>query len=107
MRVLLKNKPILKGANTFQPWQYTVSECLGDFIAWCFLFAALEKKTYFHIGRMTAVCVVHGGVAPGFFSHRLFSQLCGTPSLPASLEEVSDVSFREKLLKVSLGKVQQ
>ncbi|KAG5280607.1 hypothetical protein AALO_G00062030 [Alosa alosa] len=61
---------------------------------------ALKKKTYQQIARMISVCVIHGGVAPGFFSDRLYGQLCRTRTPPATLEEVSDVSFKEKLLKI-------
>lgn len=50
---------------------------------------------------MISVCVVHGGVTPNFFSERLFSQVCDKPTDPATLDEVSDVTFKEKLLKVS------
>jgi len=52
------------------------------------------------IAKMIAVCIVHGGVGPCFFSDRLFMQLCGTCSFPVSLEEIADSCFREKLTKV-------
>ena len=65
------------------------------------LFNALEGKLYTQKARMIFVCVIHGSVAPNFFSERLFSQLCDKRTHPATLEEVSDVTFKEKLLKVS------
>lgn len=46
------------------------------------------------------MCAVHGGVAPTFFSERLFGQVCDEPTQPATLEEISDVTFKEKLIKV-------
>lgn len=52
------------------------------------------------IAKMIAVCIVHGGVGPHFFSDHLFMQLCGQCTLPVSLEEIADSSFREKLSKV-------
>ncbi|CAL8234386.1 unnamed protein product [Boreogadus saida] len=61
---------------------------------------ALEGKLYTQIARMISVCVIHGSVAPNFFSERLFSQLCDKHTHPATLEEVSDVTFKEKLLKI-------
>nr|XP_055033816.1 uncharacterized protein LOC129422116 isoform X2 [Misgurnus anguillicaudatus] len=61
---------------------------------------ALENGLYMAIGKMIAVSVVHGGVGPRFFSIRLFKQLCGKCTLPVSLEEIADISFREKLSKI-------
>ncbi|XP_016349333.1 G2/M phase-specific E3 ubiquitin-protein ligase-like, partial [Sinocyclocheilus anshuiensis] len=49
---------------------------------------------------MIAVCVVHGGVGPHFFSERLFQQICGMPTSSASLDEVGDHTLREQLIKI-------
>ncbi|KAF0023434.1 hypothetical protein F2P81_024064 [Scophthalmus maximus] len=49
---------------------------------------ALEKKLYI----TDDVCVIHGGIAPKFFSERLFSQLCDQPTPPATLEEIKEAS---------------
>ncbi|KAL1270813.1 hypothetical protein QQF64_029829 [Cirrhinus molitorella] len=49
---------------------------------------------------MIAVCIVHGGVGPHFFSERLFQQICGLPTSPASVDEVGDHTFREQLIKI-------
>ncbi|CAM4569709.1 unnamed protein product [Leuciscus chuanchicus] len=49
---------------------------------------------------MIAVCVVHGGVGPHFFSERLFNQICGIPTPPATVDEVGDHTFREQLIKI-------
>ncbi|KAI7789966.1 putative G2/M phase-specific E3 ubiquitin-protein ligase-like [Triplophysa rosa] len=61
---------------------------------------ALENGLYSTIGKMIAVCIIHGGVGPHFFSDRLFMQLFGKCTPPVSLEEIADRSFREKLLKI-------
>nr|XP_055030745.1 uncharacterized protein LOC129419609 isoform X2 [Misgurnus anguillicaudatus] len=61
---------------------------------------ALEGKLYTQIARMISVCAIHGGVAPNFFSERLFNQVCDKPTARATLDEVSDVTFKEKLLKI-------
>ncbi|KAK0136582.1 G2/M phase-specific E3 ubiquitin-protein ligase [Merluccius polli] len=48
---------------------------------------------------MIAVCVVHGGVGPHFFSESLFQQICGIPTPPAMVDEVGDHTIREQLIK--------
>jgi hypothetical protein len=69
------------------------------------LFLALQTKLYTWVAKMIAVCVVHGGVGPHFFSERLFNQICGKPTPPATVDEVGDHAFREQLIKVSRRKV--
>ncbi|XP_022541254.2 G2/M phase-specific E3 ubiquitin-protein ligase-like [Astyanax mexicanus] len=49
---------------------------------------------------MMAVCLVHGGVEPQFFSQRLYNQVCGLPSPKADPSEIVDYTFKEKLLKI-------
>ncbi|XP_038569016.1 pollen-specific leucine-rich repeat extensin-like protein 1 [Micropterus salmoides] len=63
---------------------------------------ALHNNTYRLVGQMLAVCLIHGGVSPHFFSKRLFNQVCGLPPSPATIEEVVDHSLRAKLEKASL-----
>lgn len=98
------------GIHTWNIWpenrtKIEFSVCDDTFKLWYFInvipFTALEGKLYTQIARMISVCVIHGGVAPNFFSDRLFNQICGKPSLPATLEEVGDFTFQEKLLEVS------
>ncbi|XP_028296999.1 G2/M phase-specific E3 ubiquitin-protein ligase-like isoform X2 [Gouania willdenowi] len=60
----------------------------------------LETGLYTLFGKMVTVCIIHGGVRPCFFSKRLFLRLCGKSPPAASLDEVGDQSFREKLLKI-------
>ncbi|KAL1270818.1 hypothetical protein QQF64_029834 [Cirrhinus molitorella] len=61
---------------------------------------ALQTRLYSFVGKMIAVCIVHGGVGPHFFSERLFQQICGLPTSPASVDEVGDHTFREQLIKI-------
>ncbi|XP_026072619.1 G2/M phase-specific E3 ubiquitin-protein ligase-like [Carassius auratus] len=61
---------------------------------------ALQTKLYMWVAKMIAVCVVHGGVGPHFFSERLFNQICGIPTPPAMVDEVCDHAFREQLIKI-------
>ncbi|XP_062407242.1 G2/M phase-specific E3 ubiquitin-protein ligase-like [Sardina pilchardus] len=61
---------------------------------------ALQTKLYTWVGKMIAVCVVHGGVGPHFFSERLFHQICGIPTPLATVDEVGDHTFREQLIKI-------
>ncbi|XP_067234485.1 G2/M phase-specific E3 ubiquitin-protein ligase-like isoform X1 [Chanodichthys erythropterus] len=61
---------------------------------------ALQTKLYMWVAKMIAVCVVHGGVGPHFFSERLFHQICGIPTRPATVDEVGDHTFREQLIKI-------
>lgn len=68
----------------------------------CLSFIALHNNTYRLVGQMLAVCLIHGGVSPHFFSKRLFNQVCGLPPSPATIEEVVDHSLRAKLEKASL-----
>ncbi|KAF4114218.1 hypothetical protein G5714_004441 [Onychostoma macrolepis] len=62
---------------------------------------AFHTGLYSLIGVMISVCIIHGGVGPHFFSERLFMQLCGEKTQPATLEEGGDYSFKEKLAKFS------
>ena len=66
---------------------------------------ALQSKLYTWVGKMIAVCVIHGGVGPHFFSERLFQQICGVETTPATVDEVGDHTFRQQLMKVSRRKV--
>ncbi|XP_078023185.1 uncharacterized protein LOC117259544 isoform X3 [Epinephelus lanceolatus] len=61
---------------------------------------ALQTNLYTWVAKMIAVCVVHGGVGPHFFSERLFQQICGIPTSLASVDEVCDHTFRQQLIKI-------
>nr|XP_023669462.1 uncharacterized protein LOC111844854 isoform X2 [Paramormyrops kingsleyae] len=62
---------------------------------------ALHNNMYRIVGQMLAVCLIQGGVSPNFFSKRLFSQVFGLPSAPATTEEVVDCGLKTKLEKIS------
>uniref|UniRef100_A0A3B1KJW9 G2/M phase-specific E3 ubiquitin-protein ligase-like n=1 Tax=Astyanax mexicanus TaxID=7994 RepID=A0A3B1KJW9_ASTMX len=62
---------------------------------------ALHTNTYKSVGQMLSVCLIHGGVSPNFFSKRLFSQVFGLPSGPATIEDVVDHGLRAKLEKIN------
>ena len=64
------------------------------------IFSAIQTDEYRRVGQMIAVCLVHGGVLPNFFSERLYAQVCGLPTPPVSLQEIYDWEFKEKLQKV-------
>ncbi|XP_049898937.1 G2/M phase-specific E3 ubiquitin-protein ligase-like [Epinephelus moara] len=61
---------------------------------------ALQTNLYTWVAKMIAVCVVHGGVGPHFFSERLFQQICGIPTSPTIVDEVCDHTFRQQLIKI-------
>ncbi|CAM4672662.1 unnamed protein product [Leuciscus chuanchicus] len=61
---------------------------------------ALENGLYASVGKMIAMCVVHGRVGPHFFSERLFQQICGMSTSSASVDEVGDHTLREQLIKI-------
>lgn len=46
------------------------------------------------------MCLIHGGVAPHFFSDRLFNWISGKPTGPASLADIGDPQVYERLQKV-------
>ncbi|XP_041823681.1 G2/M phase-specific E3 ubiquitin-protein ligase [Melanotaenia boesemani] len=62
---------------------------------------ALQRGLYKTFGTMIAVAFVHGGVAPLFFSERLYNSLCQLTMQPPTLDEVTDGDLREKLKKIS------
>ena len=71
---------------------------LSWFVVLCFFvfILALQSKLYTWVGKMIAVCVIHGGVGLHFFSERLFRQICGMEMTPATVDEVGDHTFREQ-----------
>ncbi|KAL7383841.1 hypothetical protein ABVT39_019081 [Epinephelus coioides] len=58
---------------------------------------ALHNNTYRIVGQMLA----------NFFSKRLFSQVCGLPSGPATIDKVVDHGLKAKLEKASLENITQ
>ncbi|KAF5889713.1 G2/M phase-specific E3 ubiquitin-protein ligase-like [Clarias magur] len=68
-------------SNIFEGHEKTRQLCLDT--------QALQTKLYTTVGEMIALCVVHGGVGPHFFFERLFQQICGLPTPPTMVDEVS------------------
>ncbi|XP_058604146.1 G2/M phase-specific E3 ubiquitin-protein ligase-like isoform X2 [Onychostoma macrolepis] len=61
---------------------------------------ALYNGMYKLVGRMIAVCLVHGGVEPHFFLERLFCQVCNLQPPVPDLQEIVDYDFRAKMTKI-------
>uniref|UniRef100_A0A9J7YJ29 HECT domain-containing protein n=1 Tax=Cyprinus carpio carpio TaxID=630221 RepID=A0A9J7YJ29_CYPCA len=64
---------------------------------------ALYNGMYKIVGRMIAVCLIHGGVEPNFFSERLFCQVCNLQPPVPDLQEIADYDFRAKMTKIQLA----
>ncbi|XP_056441053.1 G2/M phase-specific E3 ubiquitin-protein ligase-like isoform X1 [Gadus chalcogrammus] len=60
----------------------------------------LNRGTYVSIGKMIAICIVHGGVGPYVFSARLLCQLTGEPAPPVDVMEIDDEELRSQILKI-------
>ncbi|XP_077061056.1 G2/M phase-specific E3 ubiquitin-protein ligase-like [Siphateles boraxobius] len=52
------------------------------------------------VGQMIAVCLVHGGVEPHFFSQRLLCQVCNLQPPVPDIQQIVDYDFREKMIKI-------
>lgn len=62
--------------------------------------SALQRGLYRTFGVMIAVAIVHGGVMPGFFSQRLYDNLCERETPAPTLGDISDPELQKKLRKV-------
>ncbi|KAF6726454.1 G2/M phase-specific E3 ubiquitin-protein ligase [Oryzias melastigma] len=62
---------------------------------------ALQRGLYRTFGVMIAVAIVHGGVMPGFFSQRLYDNLCERETPAPTLGDISDPELQKKLRKIS------
>ncbi|XP_023784948.1 G2/M phase-specific E3 ubiquitin-protein ligase isoform X2 [Cyanistes caeruleus] len=61
-------------------------------------FQAVKENLYFEAGKMIAVCLVHGGPSPGFFSKTLFDCLVyGPENVKPVLEDVADVDVAQTI----------
>ncbi|KAJ7425335.1 G2/M phase-specific E3 ubiquitin-protein ligase-like [Pitangus sulphuratus] len=59
---------------------------------------AVKENLYFEAGKMIAVCLVHGGPSPGFFSKTLFDCLVyGPENVKPALEDVADVDVAQTI----------
>ncbi|XP_024118464.1 G2/M phase-specific E3 ubiquitin-protein ligase [Oryzias melastigma] len=61
---------------------------------------ALQRGLYRTFGVMIAVAIVHGGVMPGFFSQKLYDNLCERETPAPTLGDISDLELQKKLRKV-------
>ena len=60
-----------------------------------------EKKTYYYIGMMLALSLVHGGPAPHFFTDAVADYIVyGMSKVRATPADVPDKVIRQKLLQV-------
>ncbi|XP_055009244.1 G2/M phase-specific E3 ubiquitin-protein ligase-like isoform X1 [Boleophthalmus pectinirostris] len=65
--------------------------------------AAARDDEYFHVGRMIATSIVHGGPGPRFLSEMLYDHLTGksTADFEARIEDITDDTMRASLLEIS------
>ncbi|CAL8363225.1 unnamed protein product [Boreogadus saida] len=61
----------------------------------------LNRGTYVSIGKLIAICIVHGGVGPYVFSARLLCQLTGEAAPPVDVMEIDDEDLRSQILRAS------
>lgn len=63
---------------------------------------AARDDEYFHVGRMIATSIVHGGPGPRFLSEMLYNHLTGksTIDVEARIEDITDDTMRASLLEV-------
>ena len=59
----------------------------------------LERKTYFYVGQMMALSLLHGGPAPTFFS-KAAAKFFASSEIHASADDVADVQIRNSIQKV-------
>lgn len=61
----------------------------------------MEDDEYFHIGRMIAVSIVHGGPGPRCVSPKLFLYLTGqVKAIEAPIEDIPHDEVKKALLEV-------
>ncbi len=61
----------------------------------------LKKKTYFYIGQVLALSLVHGGPTPSFFAKPVAQYIInGLDKVEANIYDIQDSDLREKLTKV-------
>ena len=62
----------------------------------------LNKKTYFHVGQMLSMSLVHGGPAPSFFAEPITDYILhGLEKVKVSITDIQDEAIRRKLQKVN------
>lgn len=60
----------------------------------------LNKKTYFHVGQILSITLVHGGPAPSFFAEPIADYILhGLEKVKVSIADVQDKMIKRKLQK--------
>ena len=63
----------------------------------------LERRTFYFIGSIVALSLVHGGPAPSFFSPAVADYIVhGVQNVRATIDDVPDEQVQQKLMKVNL-----
>ena len=61
----------------------------------------LEKRTFFHVGTIFALSLLHGGPAPSFLAPAVADYIIhGVQTVDVSAEDVPAREMREKIVKV-------
>ncbi len=61
----------------------------------------LERKTFFHVGVILALSLLHGGPAPQFFSSAVADYITiGIEGVKSTMEDVPEYNIRKSLEKV-------
>jgi len=66
----------------------------------CVTYTALQKRRYVAAGVALAVCLIHGGPCPRFFSTTLYSMLLGNLHIKVTLDDIHDVTVNRSLTLV-------
>ena len=62
----------------------------------------LNKKTYFHVGQILSITLVHGGPAPSFFAQPIADYiLYGLDKVKISITDVQNLVIKRRSQKVS------
>ena len=62
----------------------------------------LNKKTYFYVGYIPSISLVHGGPAPSFFAEPVADYiLYGLEKVKVSIADIQDRAIKRKLQKVN------
>lgn len=62
----------------------------------------LKRKTYFYVGKVLSMSLIHGGPAPSFFSEPVADYiLYGLEKVAVNISDVYDYSMKQKLQKVN------
>ena len=66
----------------------------------CVTYTALLKRRYVAAGVALAMCLIHGGPCPRFFSTTLYSMLLGNLESNVTLDDIPDVTVNCSLTQV-------